>query len=189
MLAAPAEEVMALFGKDAERSERARGGGDEVATPLGGLGEFGAPRPEASAAAHAGPDAFLGPGSQITGKLVFKGPVRIEGHVEGEITAQDALTIGESAVVNAQVTGTQVVVEGRVTGDVTARGRLEIRASGRLFGSIATPSLVIHQGGVFEGHCAMGATDGQRAEQKVALLSRQDRPDGAAATPNSVELP
>jgi cytoskeletal protein CcmA (bactofilin family) len=181
MLAAPAEEVMALFGKDAERSERARGVGDDVVAPLGGLGDLGAAQAEPSAAAHAGQDAFLGPGSQITGKLVFKGPVRIEGHVEGEITAQDALTIGESAVVNAQVTATQVIVEGRVTGDVTARGRLEIRASGRLFGGIATPSLVIHQGGVFEGHCTMGATDGQRADHKVALLPREDR--SAAAAP------
>jgi cytoskeletal protein CcmA (bactofilin family) len=181
MLAAPAEEVMALFGKDAERSERAHGVGDEAVTPRGGLGGLGAARAEPSAAPHAGPDAFLGPGSQITGTLVFQGPVRIEGRVEGEITAQDALTIGESAVVNARVTGTQVIVEGRVTGDVTARGRLEIRASGRLFGGIATPSLVIHQGGVFEGHCAMGATDDPRADHKVALLPREDR--AAAAAP------
>ena len=85
--------------------------------------------------------------------------------VEGEIAAQDTLTIGESAVVNAQIVGNAVVIQGRVTGDVTARKRLEIRAPGKLFGNITTPSLVIHEGVVFEGQCNMGADDPQRAEK------------------------
>jgi cytoskeletal protein CcmA (bactofilin family) len=175
---------MALFGKDAERSERAYAEGSEASASLSGVGHMGTLVRETRAATPGAPDAFLGPGSQVTGKLVFKGPVRIEGHVEGEIAAHDALTIGESAVVNAQVTGTQVVVEGRVTGDVTAQHRLEIRASGRLVGGIATPSLVIHQGGIFEGHCAMGTSDGQHADRKVMLLPpREDGPNEAAATP------
>ena len=38
-----------------------------------------------------GTSAFLGKGSRVTGKLAFEGPVRIEGHVEGEIAAQDTL--------------------------------------------------------------------------------------------------
>ncbi|TMA66300.1 MAG: polymer-forming cytoskeletal protein [Deltaproteobacteria bacterium] len=50
-----------------------------------------------------GTSAFLGKGCRVTGKLQFEGTVRIEGHVEGEISAQDALIVGESAVVNAQI--------------------------------------------------------------------------------------
>ena len=83
--------------------------------------------------------------------------MRIEGQVEGEITAQDTLTIGESAVVNAQIVGNSVVIQGRVTGDVTARKRLEIRAPGKLFGNITTPSLVIQEGVVFEGPVQHGS--------------------------------
>jgi cytoskeletal protein CcmA (bactofilin family) len=113
-----------------------------------------------------GSNAFLGKGSRVVGKLVFEGPVRIEGQVEGEISAQDALTIGESAVVNAQIVGNSVVIQGRVTGDVTARKRLEIRAPGKLYGNISSPSLVIQEGVVFEGQCNMGAPDTQRAGDK-----------------------
>jgi len=112
-----------------------------------------------------GSNAFLGKGSRVVGKLTFEGPVRIEGHVEGEITAQDALTIGEGAVVNAQIVGNAVVIQGRVTGDVTARKRLEIRAPGKLYGNITSPSLVIQEGVVFEGQCNMGASEPQRAEK------------------------
>jgi len=129
-----------------------------------------------------GTSAFLGKGSRVTGKLAFEGTVRIEGHVEGEISAQDTLIIGESAVVNAQITGSAVIVHGRVTGDITARKRLEIRAPGKLFGNISTPSLVIHEGVIFEGQCTMGGTDAQRTEKdrKVAFFPKEERPtDGS----------
>jgi len=135
-----------------------------------------------------GTSAFLGRGSRVTGKLVFEGTVRIEGHVEGEITAQDALTVGETAVVNAQINGTSIVVHGRVTGDITARKRLEIRAPGKVYGNISAPSLVIHEGVIFEGQCSMGGAEAAKGEKdrKVALFSKDDRPgDGAALKAHS----
>jgi len=151
--------------------------------------------PRASSADGGATSAFLGKGSRITGKLAFEGPVRIEGHVEGEITAQDTLTIGEAAVVVAQISGNAVVIQGRVTGDVTARKRLEIRAPGRLIGNIVTPSLVIHEGVVFEGQCTMGTTaqpaaavapeasvrgDKER-ERKLAPFHKEERSEGGRA--------
>src|SRR5437773_80692 len=66
--------------------------------------------------------------------------------------------------------------------EMLARERLEIRAPGKLFGNIATPSLVIHEGVVFEGQCAMGGPDALRTEKdrKIALFPKDDRPgDGA----------
>lgn len=122
--------------------------------------------------------AFLGKGSRVSGKLAFEGTVRIEGHVEGEISAQDTLTIGESAVINAQVTGASVIVHGKVTGDITARRRLEIRAPGKVFGNISAPSLVIHEGVIFEGQCTMSSTEPARVEKdrKVAYLPKEERP-------------
>jgi len=122
--------------------------------------------------------AFLGKGSRVSGKLVFEGAVRIEGQVEGEITAQDTLTIGDSAIVNAQINGVSVVVHGKVTGDIVARKRLEIRAPGKVFGNISAPSLVIHEGVVFEGQCTMSAPEPARTEKdrKVAFFPKEDRP-------------
>ena len=177
---------MALFGKDRERSDRVRGFSPETATNAVAPGEVEMfEREREKVRTHddgSEASAFLGRGSKVTGKLVFEGPVRIEGHVEGEISAQDTLTVGEGAVINAQITGSAIVIHGRVTGDVTARKRLEIRAPGKLIGNISTPSLVIHEGVVFEGHCTMAGADGQRIEKdrKVALFPKDERPsDGA----------
>jgi cytoskeletal protein CcmA (bactofilin family) len=105
---------------------------------------------------------MLGKGSRINGTLSFEGTVRIDGQVEGEIAAQESVVIGESAVVKAHVSADSIVITGKVTGDITARRRVEIRAPGKLYGNITTPSLVIHDGVVFEGRCSMGG-----GEQKI----------------------
>jgi cytoskeletal protein CcmA (bactofilin family) len=183
---------MALFGRDRERGDRPRGSGQEPLVPPPPpvpqappreVQMFEREREKAQPDETSGTSAFLGKGSRVTGKLTFEGTVRIEGHVEGEISAQDTLIVGETAVVNAQINGASVVVHGRVTGDITARKRLEIRAPGKVFGNITTPSLVIHEGVVFEGQCAMGGAEAARAEKdrKVAFLPKDERPgDGAA---------
>jgi cytoskeletal protein CcmA (bactofilin family) len=119
-----------------------------------------------------GIDAFLGKGTKVTGKLVLEGAGRIEGQVEGEIAAQDTLTIGEGANVGAKISGSTIVVEGKVTGDVVARQRLEIRATGRVHGNVSTPSLIVHEGAVLDGQCSMGAA----AEPKGI---KRDEPDAA----------
>jgi cytoskeletal protein CcmA (bactofilin family) len=164
---------MAIFGKD--RNDRKSGEGPFLASGPG-PGEtemFERDRTRSEAADMSGTSAFLGKGTRVTGKLTFEGPVRIEGHVEGEITARDILTIGEGADVKAQITGNSIVIHGRVTGDVKASKRLEIQAPGRLVGNITTPVLVIHEGVTFEGQCAMGVTEGGRGEKegKVTHLS------------------
>src|SRR5256712_10355844 len=179
---------MALFGKGRGRSDRPRGFGPGAAPlpprdPAPREGEMFERDKTTQVDETSGTSAFLGKGSRVSGKLSFEGTVRIEGQVEGEITAQDALTIGEGAVVNAQITGTSVVVHGKVTGDITARKRLEIRAPGKVLGNISTPSLVIHEGGVFEGQGTMagpGAGRGGRG-RKMAFFPQDERPPEAVA--------
>src|SRR5438132_343418 len=127
-------ELMALFGRDRDGGTGAPRAVPVPAMPVDGI----APREvamferERNTSQFVGPggiDTFLGRGTKVNGKLVLEGTARIDGQVEGEISAQDALTVGEGAVVNAKISGTSIVIEGGVTGDVTARERLELRAS------------------------------------------------------------
>ena len=119
-----------------------------------------------------GMDAFLGKGTKITGKLVFEGAGRIEGHVDGEISAQDVLTVGEGALVNAKIAGTTIVIEGQVTGDVTARQRIELRASARVNGNVSTPSLVVPEGAILNGQCSMSANESKPVREKPEPVTR-----------------
>jgi cytoskeletal protein CcmA (bactofilin family) len=106
--------------------------------------------------------------------------------VEGEIEAKDTVLIGESAVVVAQITAGTVIAMGKITGDINARKRAELRAPCRLLGNIVTPSLVIQEGVVFEGHCSMAGADApekpERDGSKVAVFPKDDRSSAFVAT-------
>ncbi len=163
---------MALFGKETGK-ERVDGSGEPPASATRGEGRTMTDQRVGSAA---GTDAFLGKGSQISGKVVLSGTGRIEGKVEGEIAAQDTLVIGESAIVNAQVSGETIVIHGRVTGDVTARQKLELRSGSKVAGNISAPRLIVEEGAVFEGNCKMGAVEVGRDKGDVSVLLNKKPP-------------
>jgi cytoskeletal protein CcmA (bactofilin family) len=168
---------VALFGQD----EKTREGRPATAPAPAAESRPSAPAPAPATAAAAAPakpaiatlrdvvsggeprgeaTATIGRGSKISGKLHFDGTVRVEGSIDGEISAQGTMQIGERAVVNAQIAAAVVVIRGHVNGDVRARKRVEIHAPGKLRGNIFTPSLVIEEGVMFEGRCSMAPSEG-----------------------------
>ena len=110
---------------------------------------------------------YLGRGSRIQGKLRFEGSVRIVGIVEGEIEATETVIVDVGAEVKARISAAVVLVRGHVDAEVVAKERLEIGATGVVQGKITTAALVIQDGAVFEGTCAMGGVGrkGSRAEE------------------------
>ncbi len=117
--------------------------------------------------------AYLDAGSKISGKLSFDGPIRIDGQVDGEITGKDSITIGESAVVTAQIRAAAIIVAGKVSGDIIASNRIEIRPSAKVIGNLTAPVLIVHEGALFEGHCAMQPEASQ--SPKVTVFAKDER--------------
>jgi cytoskeletal protein CcmA (bactofilin family) len=117
--------------------------------------------------------AYLDSGTKVSGKLSFDGPTRIDGQVDGEIAGKDSLTIGESAVVTAQIKAAAIIVAGKVSGDIIASTRIEIRPSAKVIGNLTAPVLVVHEGALFEGHCSMQPEASQSA--KVTVFAKDER--------------
>lgn len=164
---------MALFTKE-DRTQRVE---DDVKSPA-------IPAAPVDASTTREVQANLGKGSRVEGKLSFEGSVRIDGQIEGDISAQDTVTIGKNAEVTAQIHAGTVVVEGRVNGDITARQRVELRSPAKLVGNLSTPSLIIHEGAVFEGSCTMGDEGrGERGDKKIAIFPKDER-GGPARRPS-----
>jgi cytoskeletal protein CcmA (bactofilin family) len=166
---------MALFGKE-ERTQRPTEAKVSSAGSSARLPEI--PSGEESTQAH------LGKGSRVEGRLTFEGSVRIDGQIDGEVEAQGLVTIGEAAVINAQIVAGSIIVKGKVNGDLLGRKRVELHVPARLQGNITTPSLVIHEGVVFEGHCSMGGTPDAKTEKgdrKVALFPMEERVGASVA--------
>jgi cytoskeletal protein CcmA (bactofilin family) len=118
---------------------------------------FSKERVQPSDAATGEARSYLDKGSKIMGKLFFEGRVRIDGQVDGKISVNDIVVIGEGAVVTAQLKAASVVIAGKISGDIIAAKRVEIRPTAKVFGNITTPVLVVEDGALFEGHCTMNA--------------------------------
>ena len=114
----------------------------------------------------------IGPDAEVTGKLSFATPTRIEGKLKGELRATDLLVIGAQAVVQANVHAEKLVVLGEVRGQVQGASRVEICSGGRLYGDIETKCLVVQEGATFEGRSKMG--------QELGVVSGLEPPQPSA---------
>ena len=99
--------------------------------------------------------AFLGPGSQFDGKLVFNEIVRLDGAFRGEITSHDTLIIGESADIQADVQVGTLILSGRFKGNIKATSRVELRAPAKVEGTVETPALAVEDGVTLNGTITM----------------------------------
>lgn len=97
----------------------------------------------------------LGPGINWNGDLRGKGGVRIEGTLEGEIAVRGLVIIGETGRVTCQqVKADTVIVAGAVNGQIIAL-KLEIRATGRVYGDVTTQSFATEEGAFLRGKVTM----------------------------------
>jgi len=105
----------------------------------------------------------LGKETDFNGILRFKESLKIDGHFEGEIESPGFLYVENGATVTADIKVGAVVIGGVVRGNIEASDRLEMLATGKVFGNIRTAKLNIADGVVFEGKCEMikepGAVD------------------------------
>ena len=124
--------------------------------------------------------AFLDSGTSFEGKIAFSGVVRIDGHFQGDISAEGLLVIGETGLVEANLQVGSLVVQGTVVGDVTAKERVEIGPSGEIEGSVETPLLKVMEGGRVAARISMGEPV---AAGKALEAGRSPEPKGPADSP------
>jgi cytoskeletal protein CcmA (bactofilin family) len=99
--------------------------------------------------------SVLGPGISWKGDLRGKGGVRIEGALEGEIAVNGMVIIGETGRVTCKTfkAGT-IIVSGSVNGEIVAE-KLEIRATGRVYGDVTVQSISTDEGAFLRGKVTM----------------------------------
>ena len=102
-------------------------------------------------------DGYIGPGTVIEGTVRFTQVLRVDGKVSGKIVSERDLVIGDEGVVDAEVEVGSISVDGKLSGKITVSERMEIHSGAEVRGEIQmkSPSLVIEEGGVFEGKVKM----------------------------------
>jgi cytoskeletal protein CcmA (bactofilin family) len=97
----------------------------------------------------------LGNGIIWKGNLTGSGGVRIEGTFEGDIRLRGLLVVGETGRVTCEnLQANVVIVAGAVRGDITAE-KVEIRASGRVWGNVVTAAFSTEEGAFLRGQIRM----------------------------------
>jgi cytoskeletal protein CcmA (bactofilin family) len=109
---------------------------------------------------------FLDEGTEFRGEISFQDTLRVDGKFEGSIRNGRLLIIGEAADVNADIDVGSVSVRGGLRGNVHARERIELHETARCQCNLDTRVLVVAEGALFEGSCAMQGT----------LQATRDRP-------------
>lgn len=93
----------------------------------------------------------------MSGSLAFRDPVnlRINGRFEGTLETRGSLVIGPHAVVNANITGDEIIVAGKLKGEILAKKKLVLLDSAVAEIKARTSKLTVNEGAVFEGVCHM----------------------------------
>ncbi|MBO0720699.1 MAG: polymer-forming cytoskeletal protein [Blastocatellia bacterium] len=100
--------------------------------------------------------SFLGEGTDINGEVKFTEVMRVDATISGTITSDTgSLLVMEKGRIKATIQSGSVEVSGIVEGTITAKTSVKIHATGRVYGDIFTPALIIEHGAVFDGKCHM----------------------------------
>lgn len=93
----------------------------------------------------------IGSGITMSGEIESCDYLLVEGTVEASLKGASTLEIAESGVFYGTVEIDEATIAGRFEGDITVNGRLTIRSSGTITGSIAYKELEVESGAVIDG--------------------------------------
>ncbi len=119
-------------------------------------------------------DSLIGAGSVIEGNLKFKGGLRIDGVVRGNLEPADegaacTVVISENGRVDGSVKASHVIVNGLINGPVEATEHLDLQPKAKVTGDIRYKVLEIHHGAVVEG--ALSHLDSSKPTLKLAATN------------------
>jgi cytoskeletal protein CcmA (bactofilin family) len=99
--------------------------------------------------------SVLGAGVIWQGSISGSGGVRIEGTFEGQVAMRGILVVGETGRVTCEnIRANTVIVAGAVRGNIIAQ-KVEIRATGRIWGDVVTVSFATEEGAFLRGQIRM----------------------------------
>jgi cytoskeletal protein CcmA (bactofilin family) len=100
-------------------------------------------------------DSLIGSTTRIEGDLHFKGGLRIDGHIHGNVIADteslSMLVISEQAVIDGEVRAAHIVVNGVINGPVFSTELLELQPKAKISGDVHYKTLEMLSGALVSG--------------------------------------
>jgi cytoskeletal protein CcmA (bactofilin family) len=127
------------------------------------------PQDAGAAWAEARTRVAVGRNVNVSGKLIFHEPVRIEGRFRGEVRSVDLVVVGEEGMIEGKVFAPRLLIMGELRGDLVGCDRVVLGPRAKVFGNIETRNLAVSEGAYFEGDVRM---TGVRVENAAASNNR-----------------
>lgn len=101
-------------------------------------------------------NTIIGHGTVVKGECSVSGTVRVDGTVDGSLSATGVAILGKTGCVKGDLSVHNAIIGGKVEGSVTAKGRLEMQSGASVEGDVAAGKLIMEEGVFFNGECNMG---------------------------------
>lgn len=102
---------------------------------------------------------LISAGTDIIGDVKSGGDIRIDGTLTGNLNTKGKVVIGPTGKVKGEVICKNSEVAGLIEGKIIVGQLLNLKASSKIYGDIATSKLSIEPGAVFSGTCKMSDTE------------------------------
>ena len=100
-------------------------------------------------------DTLIGQYTQLTGGIIFRGGLRIEGHVTGDVIAEDTnslLIISKDGAVEGHVKVPYIILHGSIAGDVHATEHINLSPQAQVDGDVYYHLIEIAMGAKVNGN-------------------------------------
>jgi cytoskeletal protein CcmA (bactofilin family) len=121
--------------------------------------------------------SVIGRETVVRGNVRGAGGLEILGRVEGDVSVEGDVLLGDSAAVRGNITGTQLTISGAVMGDLRGSEAVLVESGARVVGDLLAPRIGIAEGALVRGHV--------RTEGEPALTAPAARRPGPAQRPVS----
>lgn len=96
---------------------------------------------------------IIGEKTFVDGDIEVSGVVRIDGDVDGNVSSNSCLMIGEKARIRGNIRADSIVSRGLIEGDILAENEVRLFSSAVVIGDVFTKKVNIQEGVLFEGRC------------------------------------
>ena len=107
---------------------------------------------------------LIGEDCHIQGNIRAKNSIKIDGHIQGNLTIEGSVIIGEKIHVQGDIQCADLVVFGRLDGNVAVR-QLQLKQTAQIYGNIEAQILQVEPGAVYQGSVSMQAPAAGQAQK------------------------
>ncbi|MEH6705778.1 polymer-forming cytoskeletal protein [Galbibacter orientalis] len=91
----------------------------------------------------------------IKGDLISEADIRIDGELEGSITAKGKVVIGRAGKVSGKIQCMNADIEGKFDGDLKVENVLSLKGTAVIEGDVVVGKLAVEPGATFNAACSM----------------------------------